>query len=83
MKIPNFKSTGFALLDIGMGRSKLEKYFLDKRPATKKEGFGFRPVNKPIKVLIEGEIVDQWGANDGTSIEFEMNVKNIKIKGAK
>lgn len=79
-RVPAFKSTGFGLIDIGVGRTKLEKYFSYKRPATVKEGIGFRPINKPIKVTIEAEIVDQWGINDETSIEFELEIKSLKVK---
>lgn len=80
MKIPAFKSTGFALLDVGVGRKALERYFEKKDWATTKGGCKFIPTNKPIKVIIEAEITDQWGHDDGTSIEFEMRVKNIKVK---
>lgn len=63
------------MLDVGVGRSKLSKYFDQKNHDPVPI---FRP--KPIKVIIEAEIIDQWGHDDGTSIEFELNVKKIKVK---
>jgi hypothetical protein len=80
MKIPEFKTTGFAILGFGIGRAKLAKYFEKQRHALPDEGIGFRPVNKPIKVTIEAEITDQLGGDDGTSIEFELVVKKLSIK---
>jgi hypothetical protein len=78
VKVPNFKTTGFMLIDIGMGRLALAKYFDKKRKL--EIGYGYTPVNKPIKVLIEAEITDRWGADDGISIEFEATIKKMKIK---
>lgn len=77
MKIPQIKS-GFGLLDVKSGRAALSKYFDERKP--RKSGWGTVPKNKPIKVLIEAEIVDQWGNDDGVSIEFELKVKNVKVK---
>lgn len=67
MKVPNFKTTGYALLDVGVGRKGLSKYYGNGK-------------NKKIKVLIEGEITEQYGHDDGTSIEFILNVTKLKVK---
>lgn len=79
MKIPKFKTTGFGLIDVGDGRQELEAYFSKRRKCKPKECIGFVPINKPIKVLIEAEIVDTFGHDDTVSIEFEMKIKKIKV----
>jgi len=58
----------FAILDVMHGRVKLNKYF---SPNTKR---------KPIRVLIEAEIDDVFGNDDGVSQEFTMDVKRVTIK---
>lgn len=50
----------FALLDIKRGRVKLAKRIIAGE--------------KRIPVTVRGYIVSQWGDDDGTSIEFEMEV---------
>ena len=55
----------FAILDVKAGRAKLFK----------RVSFG-----KPVKVVIEGEIDSHWGRDDGTSQEFNVNVKSVKVK---
>ncbi len=72
MKIPKFKTTGFGLIDIGVGRSALSKYFSARD--------GLCAANRPIQVLIKAEISDQFGGDDGTSIEFEMRILDMKVK---
>lgn len=57
-----FKS-GFALLDVTTGRAKLAKRIAK---------------GERIPVVIRGVINAQWGSDDGTSIEFEIEVKSIK-----
>lgn len=71
--------SGFAILDVKSGRHKLYDYFFEKRKAKKSEGIGFRPVNKPIPVIIEAEIVDIYGDDDGVSREFELKVSKVKV----
>lgn len=66
MDLPEFETTGFALLDVGKHRVTLANYL-------KKGG-------KPPKVTIEAEVVSQWGGNDGVSIEFELKIKKMKVK---
>lgn len=77
----NIKSiqSDFGILDVRRGRGRLFDYFKKKRPATKDEGIGFRPVNKPIPVVIEADIVDINGNDDGVSREFELKIKKITI----
>jgi hypothetical protein len=57
--------SGFGILDVKHGRRNLEKHFKVKGA-------------KPIPVTIQAEIVDQWGGDDGVSIEFELQVKSVK-----
>ncbi len=55
----------FAVLDVTAGRAALARHF-------KKEG-------EPIKVVIEGEITNIWGNDDGTSQGFQLDVKRVSI----
>jgi hypothetical protein len=57
-----FKSD-FALLDVKAGRAALAKRIAK----------GTR-----IPVIIHGTITGQWGRDDGTSIEFEVDVTKVK-----
>lgn len=57
-------SSGFALLDVQLGRKGLARE-VEKRK---------------IPVTIKGFITNQWGNDDGVSIEFEVEVKEVKIK---
>lgn len=63
----------FALLDVMHGRRQLEK----KIASDKKAGRQTR-----IPVTVTGYITGQWGSDDGTSIEFEIDVKAVKVKAA-
>ncbi len=60
---PRFSST-YGLLDVEKGRKKLASHL-------KRHG--------PVRVLIEAEITDPFGSDDGTSIEFNMNVTALTI----
>lgn len=73
MKLPKEIKSDFAILDVKSGRKILEKYFEKRKP-------NGTPINKPIKVIIDAEICGQWGGDDGVSVEFEMNINNIKIR---
>ena len=64
-------TSDFVLLDIKKGRRNLAR-LTDKSNASVR-----------IPVTIKGFIVSRWGGDDGTSIEFEVEVTNLKIKGAK
>jgi hypothetical protein len=61
MSIPKFTST-YAIIDVMKGRKKLAKHIA-------KHG--------PVRVLIEAELTDPWGRDDGDSIEFNANVLSI------
>lgn len=56
----------FALLDVKKGRKTLSKVF-DKNQ------------NARIPVTICGFLIGQWGHDDGTSIEFEVEVNEAKL----
>lgn len=71
--------SSFAILDVKRGKNQLFDYFRQKRLAKKSEGIGYRPVNKPVKVVIEAEIVDIYGNDDGISREFELSVKKVHV----
>jgi hypothetical protein len=57
-------NSGFALLDVKSGRKGLAKEVKKRK----------------IPVVIKGFIVSEWGHDDGVSIEFEVEVKEVKIK---
>jgi len=61
----------FAILDVKAGRKGLAKHFV-KRPRS-----GPCPRELRIPVTITGYIVGQWGRDDGTSIEFEVEVTSV------
>lgn len=54
--------SSFALLDVKKCRKALARRLLDG----------------PIPVTIKGQIVSQWGDDDGKSIEFEVNVDSVE-----
>ena len=59
---PEFTSD-YMILDVMKGRAKLASFL-------KKSG--------PVRVLIEAEITEPYGSNDGTSIEFNCNVLSVR-----
>jgi hypothetical protein len=69
----------FGILDVKRGRGWLFDYFKRTRPATKSEGIGRIPVNKPLPVTIEAEIIDVYGGDDGVSREFELKIKKVTV----
>lgn len=54
----------FALLDVKSGRKGLLKEVKQRK----------------IPVTIKGFIINRWGNDDGTSIEFVIEVEEVKIK---
>ena len=74
---PKTFTSKFGLLDVTKGRQGLHKYFKDERKPARKGQVGDRPVNPPVKVLIEAEVVDSWGNDDGVSREFQLDIKKI------
>jgi hypothetical protein len=66
------KST-FAILDVTTGRKALAKHFAD-RPR-----LGKCPEHLRIPVVISGYIDGQWGDDDGTSIEFGVEVTDLRV----
>lgn len=72
MNIKQIRS-GFVLLDVlGKARFKLEKHF--KKHAPK---MGPTPEEHRIPVIIVGHMIDVWGSDDGTSIEFSVEVDEV------
>ena len=64
MAAPKFTSA-YAILDVMKGRKKLAKHLA-------KHG--------PVRVTIEAEITEPNGGDDGTSIEYCMNVLSMEIQ---
>ena len=64
-------SSDFALLDVKAGRHKLAKQF---------DGFRTAEREDRIPVTITGFISNRWGNDDGTSIEFGVDVTDVAIK---
>lgn len=62
-------SSRYALLDVKNGRKTLEKHFHNG--------------GENIPVTIHGHIVDCYGHDDGTSIEFEVIVEKVVMKKPK
>jgi hypothetical protein len=55
----------FGLLDVKRGRKRLRKLVKDHK--------------LKVPVTIKGFIVGDWSGDDGTSIEFELDVKSHKL----
>jgi hypothetical protein len=62
----------FALLDVTYGRKVLDKLM--------PPGSRSLPKEERIPVTIEGFISHRWGRDDGTSIEFGVDVTSVKIE---
>jgi len=71
--IPNNITSGFALLDVKSGRKGLSNHFCGKSYSDAKK----------IPVTIKGFIAGQWGDDDGTSIEFHVEVDSVKLGAVK
>lgn len=63
---------GFAILDVTAGRKALAKHF------AKVPRLGKCPDNLRIPVTITGYLTGQWGNDDGTSIEFSVDVSDVE-----
>ena len=67
-------SSNFAILDVKTGRKKLANFI-------KKNATNFNedtlPPDKRIPVTITGYIGTRWGGDDGTSIEFALDVESV------
>lgn len=70
--ISKLKTSGFAILDVTVGRAKLAKHFAD-RPR-----LGKCPKALRVPIVIHGYIDDIHGNDDGTSQEFSVHVESIK-----
>lgn len=57
-------TSDYAILDVMKGRVKIASHL-------KKHG--------PIRVMVELEVTDPFGGNDGTSIEFNCKVLSMKV----
>lgn len=58
----------FAIIDIKGGRKALAKLVKDHK--------------QRVPITLAGYITSQWGGDDGTSIEFEMDVRRQRVKKA-
>lgn len=65
MKEPKVGKITFAIVDVKAGRKALAKLV---------EGH-----NHKIPITLSGFLVGQWGRDDGTSIEFEMDVTKQRV----
>jgi hypothetical protein len=54
--------SSFAIVDIEKGRHRLARRLQD---------------SGPIEVVLRGRLTQPWGSDDGTSIEFNMEVTDI------
>lgn len=61
--MPKPINSTFALLDVEKGRADLSRRIAK---------------GEKIPVVIRGVIAIQWGGDDGTSIEFQVDVKSVK-----
>jgi hypothetical protein len=68
MKAPTKLKSDFAIVDIMAGRKRLEAYLK-----------GFPDKHQGLPVIIYGRLTYPWGVDDGTSIEFCLDVDNIKV----
>lgn len=64
MKVPKISSS-YAILDVERGRKALAKYL---------------KANSGLPVIIHATITDQFGSDDGCSIEFNMDVVKVEIE---
>lgn len=64
MKPPRFNST-YGMLDVMKGRKALAKHL---------------KAHGGVSVLIHAVLTDPFGSDDGTSIEFNMDVSKVEVK---
>ena len=72
IKPDEIKTSGFALIDVTKGRAKLAKHFED-RPQC-----GKCPEALRIPIVIHGYISGVNSRDDGTSIEFGVQVEKLE-----
>jgi hypothetical protein len=72
-KVPAFKTSGYAMLDVTTGRKALAKWFEDAPHA------GPTPTAFRIPVTIKAEVVGVWGSDDGISQEFDLEVSSLVV----
>lgn len=63
MTVPKFTST-YGILDVMKGRKKLAKHINS---------------HGPVLVMIEAILTAPYGSDDGTSIEFNMDVHSVRV----
>lgn len=71
-KFPHRIKSNMAILDVKSGRHSLSKYLSD--PDRSVAG---------VPVFIHGEIVEQFSADDGESVEFVVNIDRVIIRSGK
>lgn len=64
MSLPRIQST-YGILDVMRGRKALVKHLAKHGPA---------------RVIIEATITDTYGRDDGDSIEFNMDVRSVRLE---
>lgn len=74
MKTPKI-ITEFAIVDVTTGRAALARHF-EKRPA-----MGLCPEHLRIPIVLRGYLSGQNSRDDGTSIEFTMDVESFEVGG--
>lgn len=72
MKTPKIH-TEFAFVDVTVGRKALARHF-DKRPT-----MGLCPEALRIPIVLRGYLSGQNSRDDGTSIEFTMDVESFEV----
>ena len=72
MKLPKIH-TDLAIVDVKAGRKALSRHFED-RPA-----LGPCPEKLRIPIVLRGYLSDQNSRDDGTSIEFVMEVESFEV----
>ncbi len=78
MKLPKKIKSSFAILDVeGKVRHQLAEHFV-RHPRTD----GVLPDAARAPIVISGFICGQWGGDDGTSIEFEVEVIRVDVQDA-
>ena len=72
MKTPKIH-THFAIVDVTKGRKALARHF-EARPA-----MGLCPADLRIPIVLRGYLSGQNSGDDGTSIEFTMDVESFEF----
>jgi hypothetical protein len=72
MKLPKI-TTNFVIVDVTRGRMELARHF-EARPA-----MGVCPKDLRIPIVLRGYLSGQNSRDDGTSIEFTMDVESFEM----